>query len=56
MLSRADFEDLFPDLFKPVEMAIARWEDDGGRHGDARVLPVSGKPSTPDERITRWPN
>lgn len=47
MLCRADFEELFPDLFKPElepvpavrqiakspsAECIARWEDDGGLH------------------------
>lgn len=45
MLCKADFEELFPDLFKPIRhpvegttadapsaACIARWEDDGGRH------------------------
>ncbi|GKY89872.1 hypothetical protein STA1M1_37410 [Sinisalibacter aestuarii] len=44
MLSNADFEEIFPDLFRPERRAlvsqsvraaspacIARWEDDGGR-------------------------
>jgi len=38
MLSRADFEDLFPDLFGSIETPIARWEDDGGRHGETGDL------------------
>ena len=38
MLRRVDFEDLFPDLFGSIETPIARWEDDGGRHGEAGDL------------------
>ena len=47
MLCKADFEDIFPDLFKPNHCAltetpvaansrecIARWEDEGGRLDD----------------------
>jgi len=41
MICRADFEELFPEIFRPTPMSgsrqspteecLARWEDDGGR-------------------------
>ena len=41
MICKADFEELFPELFQPSDMVssvpgpsvkcLARWEDDGGR-------------------------
>lgn len=58
MLCKADFEEIFPELFKPTKCAlaetsvaanhpacIARWEDEGGRISDKmrhRSAPVSG--------------
>jgi len=38
MLGRVNFEGLFPELWKSIETPIARWEDDGGRHGEADGL------------------
>lgn len=50
MLCKADFEELFPELFRPSDMVssvaepsakcLARWEDDGGRTTSASVIPL----------------
>ena len=51
MICKADFEELFPELFRPSDMersvaepsakCLARWEDDGGRTTSANVIPLS---------------
>lgn len=50
MLCKADFEELFPDLFRPRDVVsltaepsagcLARWEDDGGRTTSANIIPL----------------
>ena len=50
MICKADFEELFPELFRPSDMersvaepsakCLARWEDDGGRTTSANVIPL----------------
>ena len=50
MLCKADFEELFPDLFRPKDIepsaarpsarCLARWEDDGGRTTSANIIPL----------------
>lgn len=50
MLCKADFEELFQDLFRPKDMVssvaepsakcLARWEDDGGRTTSANIIPL----------------
>lgn len=50
MLCKADFEELFPDLFRPKYIepsaarpsarCLARWEDDGGRTTSANIIPL----------------
>jgi hypothetical protein len=40
MISRTDFEDLFPEVFPPRGPSadcVARWEDDGGRPAERPV-------------------
>ncbi len=48
MICKADFEELFPELFRPSDMVksvaepsakcLARWEDDGGRTTSANII------------------
>lgn len=50
MICKADFEELFPDLFRPTDIepsaakpsakCLARWEDDGGRTTSASTVPL----------------
>ena len=50
MICKADFEELFPELFRPSDMVrsvaepsakcLARWEDDGGRTTSANIIPM----------------
>ncbi|TCO68705.1 hypothetical protein [Rhodovulum euryhalinum] len=50
MICKADFEELFPDLFGPKDIeplaatpsarCLARWEDDGGRTISANIIPL----------------
>lgn len=50
MICKADFEELFPELFRPGIMVssvaepsakcLARWEDDGGRTTSANIIPL----------------
>jgi len=51
MICKADFEELFPELFRPSATVssvaepsakcLARWEDDGGRTTSATIIPLS---------------
>ncbi|WP_343504825.1 MULTISPECIES: hypothetical protein [Roseobacteraceae] len=48
MISKADFGELFPELFRPSDMersvaepsakCLARWEDDGGRTTSTNII------------------
>ena len=50
MICKADFEELFPELFRPSDMersvaepgakCLARREDDGGRTASANIIPL----------------
>ncbi|MBN8189995.1 hypothetical protein JF540_25245 [Salipiger thiooxidans] len=50
MICKADFEELFPELFRPSDMersvadpgakCLARWEDDGGRTTSTNIIPL----------------
>ncbi len=43
MISRTDFEDLFPEIFPSRGLSadcVARWEDDGGRPAGRGLIPV----------------
>lgn len=50
MVCKADFEELFPELFRPSDMersvaepsgkCLTRWEDDGGRTTSANIIPL----------------
>jgi hypothetical protein len=50
MICKADFEELFPELFQPSDMessvpgpsvkCLARREDDGGRTTSANIIPL----------------
>lgn len=50
MICKADFEELFPELFRPSDMvrsvaepsgkSLARWEDEGGRTTSANIIPL----------------
>ncbi|MCB1328517.1 MAG: hypothetical protein KDK28_03255 [Maritimibacter sp.] len=50
MICKADFEELFPELFRPSEVVrsvdepsakrLERWEDDGGRTTSANIIPL----------------
>lgn len=50
MICKADFEELFPDLFRPTDIepsaakpsarCLERWEDDGGRTTSGNSIPL----------------
>ena len=50
MICKADFEELFPELFRPSDMersvaepgakCLARWEDDDGRTTSTNIIPL----------------
>ena len=57
MICKADFEELFPELFRPSDIVksvaepsarcLARWEDDGGRTTSANIIPAATPPADP---------
>lgn len=50
MICKADFEELYPELFRPSDMersvaeprakCLARWENDGGRTTSTNIIPL----------------
>ena len=60
MISKADFGELFPELFRPSDMersvaepsakCLARWEDDGGRTTSANIIPLAHRRPIQDAR------
>ncbi len=60
MICKADFEELFPELFRPSDLersvaepgakCLARWEDDGGRTTSTNIIPLPHRRSIQEVR------